>query len=188
VDIIDGKAGNDTITGDIGNDTLIGGLGNDTLDGGFGNDVLIGGAGNDTLIYDVADVTKVAGGLGLDTLKINGAGVSVDLTNVGHLVYSGIEVIDITGSGNNTLKMNLNDLFDLSLETNTFQGLTKANTLVIQGNAGDVLNIVSTNPATHPDWTVQSSVLLGGVTYAHLTSSSGIGDVYFDSSITQNYV
>ncbi|OJA03123.1 hypothetical protein BGC33_01795, partial [Bathymodiolus thermophilus thioautotrophic gill symbiont] len=43
-----------------------------------------------------------------------------------------IEIIDLTGSGNNTLKLNLNDLLDISSSTNV---------LKVMGDAGDKVDI-----------------------------------------------
>jgi hypothetical protein len=46
------------------------------------------------------------------------AGLTLDLTNISNTRIQDIEKIDITGSGNNTLILNLNDLFDASTSTN----------------------------------------------------------------------
>jgi hypothetical protein len=52
----------------------------------------------------------VDGGGGVDTLKLDGAGLTLDLTNISNTRIQDIEIIDIRGSGDNTLKLNLNDL------------------------------------------------------------------------------
>jgi hypothetical protein len=52
------------------------------------------------------------GGGGIDTLKLDGAGLTLDLTKISNTRIQDIEIIDIRGSGNNTLKLNLNDLLD----------------------------------------------------------------------------
>jgi Ca2+-binding RTX toxin-like protein len=51
----------------------------------------------------------VDGGGGIDTLKLDGAGLTLDLTKISNTRIRDIEIIDIRGSGNNTLKLNLND-------------------------------------------------------------------------------
>jgi len=58
------------------------------------------------------------------------AGVLLDLTSINNTVYQGIEVIDLTGTGNNTLQLSTLDLFDLS---------GSSNILTVNGNAGDAV-------------------------------------------------
>jgi hypothetical protein len=99
----EGTAGDDSLAGTAGNDILIGGQGNDSLVGGAGRDVLIGGAGNDVLVWDPADNLRVDGGAGEDTLRIGGAGKTLDLTTINeakhYALYTGIEAIDLGGGG-----------------------------------------------------------------------------------------
>jgi hypothetical protein len=65
----------------------------------------------------------VDGGGGVDTLKLDGAGLTLDLTNISNTRIQDIEIIDIRGSGDNTLKLNLNDLLDASTSTNILKVL-----------------------------------------------------------------
>jgi hypothetical protein len=51
-----------------------------------------------------------------------------DLTKISDRRIQDIEVIDITGSGDNTLRLNLDDLLDASTSTNI---------LKVLGNSGD---------------------------------------------------
>jgi hypothetical protein len=67
----------------------------------------------------------------MDALKLEGAGLTLDLTKISDRRIQDIEVIDITGSGNNTLKLNLNDLLHASTSTNI---------LKVLGNSGDKVN------------------------------------------------
>jgi hypothetical protein len=48
---------------------------------------------------------RVDGGGGVDTLKLDGAGLTLDLTNISNTRIQDIEIIDIRGSGDNTLKL-----------------------------------------------------------------------------------
>jgi hypothetical protein len=50
-----------------------------------------------------------------------------------------IEVIDMTGSGDNTLKLNLDDLLDASTSTNI---------LKVLGNSGDKVNAAGFSDST----------------------------------------
>ena len=122
-----GTSGDDSLTGSAGNNILLGGLGNDVLDGGSGQDVLIGGSGNDILSFNAA-ARRTSGGSGTDTLEIDGSGVNLDLTTISNNKITGIEIIDLTGTGNNSLVFNLQDVVNLSDTTNQ---------LLVNGNAGD---------------------------------------------------
>jgi hypothetical protein len=55
-------------------------------------------------------------------------GLTLDLTKISDRRIQDIEVIDITGSGNNTLQLNLDDLLHASTSTNI---------LKVLGNSGD---------------------------------------------------
>ncbi|OKH25099.1 hypothetical protein NIES1031_14765 [Chroogloeocystis siderophila 5.2 s.c.1] len=170
--VLDGKAGNDTLIGLAGNDTLIGGEGNDILTskqgndrliGGKGIDELYGGAGNDTLSFKRLD-----GGGSTDTLAVDGSGVFVDLTTLPNNRIQGIEIIDLTGTGNNSLKLTRLDLLDLSNTTNQ---------LIVNGNAGDAVT------STRQRWLSGGTTTLNGILYDCYTS--GAATLLVDADITQ---
>jgi hypothetical protein len=54
----------------------------------------------------------------------------LDLTGINNTRIQDIEIIDIRGSGDNTLKLNLNDLLDASTSTNI---------LKVLGDSGDTV-------------------------------------------------
>jgi hypothetical protein len=134
-----GTSAGETVTGSAGNDVIVAGLGDDTVVGGASNDVLQGGGGDDTLVFDPADTREVDGGLGTDTLRVDGSGVVFDLTTVNaaahYHLYTGIETIDLSGAGDNTLELDQADLLHLS-DSAAFQP-GGANTLIVDGNVGD---------------------------------------------------
>ncbi|QAU32824.1 VCBS domain-containing protein [Janthinobacterium sp. 17J80-10] len=140
--------GNNMLAG-AGSQTLDALGGNDTLDGGSGADTLLGGNGDDVLVYDAAD-TSISGGAGTDTLRLEGAGVTLDLTAIANNRITGIEKIDITGSGDNTLVLNADDLKALSTDTDT---------LIVTGNVGDSVRLSGTG------WESRGSELVAGITY-----------------------
>jgi Ca2+-binding RTX toxin-like protein len=113
-----------TFTGTNNDEIFVAGTGDDTLIGNGGMDVLNAGAGNDTIVINASNVAALAqtgagnrarvdGGGNIDTLTLDGSGLTLDLTNISNARIQDIEKIDITGSGNNTLILNLNDVFDV---------------------------------------------------------------------------
>lgn len=123
-----GTTGNDTLTGTLNNDVIVGGQGNDTLNGRGGVDVLIGGQGDDALSIADATFRQIDGGSGQDTLTLDGSGITLDFTNIKNTKVTDIERIDLTGSGNNSLTLNANDLLDMT---------DSDHTLTVLGNSGD---------------------------------------------------
>jgi Ca2+-binding RTX toxin-like protein len=70
-----GQGGNDTLLGKGGFDFLFGGANNDTLTGGDADDQVFGESGTDLMIWNPGDDTDLnEGGLGTDTVQVNGGG------------------------------------------------------------------------------------------------------------------
>ncbi len=179
-----GNAGNNFIYGSRNSNYLQGGAGDDylttnseeftfgavdTLDGGAGDDTLIGGVVQDIIIWDEAD-SLIDGGLGdADTLLVDGAGVFLDLTAIPDSRISEIEVIDITGSGNNVLKLGYGDVLAISSSTNILR---------IDGDVGDTVLAVGT-------WAQGADQSLDSVLYRAYTQGGGtVATLLLDSEIT----
>ncbi len=129
-----------------------------------------GSSGSDVFslgnIADLANSTggAIHGGAGIDTLKLTGKDQVLDLTQLGEKITS-VEVIDLTGTGNNTLNLSLSDVLE--------QGSTSLFTddghvqMMVKGNSGDKVNLDDlladgTDPG---NWASSGNVTVGGVVY-----------------------
>ncbi|MBI4183883.1 MAG: hypothetical protein HY521_07815 [Proteobacteria bacterium] len=151
------------MTGTAGNDVMVGGRGDDTLDGGAGSDTLIGGAGDDLFIYDAADL-RIVGGAGTDTLKVTGG--DLDHTAIPDLKMTGIEKIDLSGGGNNTLTLSDLDLLHMT---------DADHTLTVAGDPGDAV----ASPTT--GWANLGIVTIDGVDYIEFTK--GLAKLLVDTDL-----
>ncbi len=127
-----GSNASNTITGTSVGQIINGADGDDTLVGNGGADVLFGGRGNDTLAVSDLNFQRIVGGNGVDTLRLVGSGILLDLTSIRDNRILAIEAIDITGSGSNTLTLNQQEVLNISEESNT---------LIVRRNADDVVTI-----------------------------------------------
>ncbi len=165
-DRIYGQGGDDKLYGDAGDDKLYGGSGHDMLDGGIGTNELYGGDGNDRLFWNGVAGSKYDGGnqsgsavdtagtsatldfsgktntLKGDILDVSQIAGVVDLhgANVKH-----VETIDMTGNGNQTVKLNAADVLSMSDgsfdPTGTLNSLLSKGAVKVDGNVGDVLKL-----------------------------------------------
>ena len=103
---------------------------------------LIGTSADDRLVFDGAPLVSVAGGNGIDTLAFEGGGLSLDLRDRALRVES-IEIIDVRGSGDNTLLLDDAAVRRLPGSRPALQaGLAKI--LVVLGDAGDAVRFDTT--------------------------------------------
>jgi hypothetical protein len=178
-----GTTGNDVLTGNSTSQTLVGNSGNDTLIGGGGADVFYGGAGNDVFELNADNLNKLAagvtdgqlarvdGGSGIDTIKLLTAGFTFDLTAIPNVAagnpdggsrIDSIEKIDLTGSGNNILRLAARDVQDMAgMNIWNVDGNSSIpdsfHQIMVTGNAGDSVQLTD-----YLGW-VQGSAYSAGV-------------------------
>ena len=91
-----------TLAGTAAADNFTGNAGDDVFTDIGLNDVVRGGAGDDTISVSSLDFADIDGGNGSDTLILDGSGLSLDLSSVSANGVDNFDVIDLTGTGNNT--------------------------------------------------------------------------------------
>jgi hypothetical protein len=156
-----------------------------------------GGQGDD--VFNVADVgyfdgagVGVHGGAGTDTLKLTGSGQTLDLSKllnvVGHDKITSIEIIDITGVGNNTLKLSMRDVLELGHE-NVFRndGHTQ---LMVNGNAGDRVELsgMSGLALGNGQWMNKGLIAVNGQAYTLYENAALHVELLVQSSISTQLV
>ena len=129
-----GSSAGETLTGNATANVMNGGRGDDLLIGNGGADVLTGGQGNDVIAINNFEFKRIVGGTGNDNLRLDGAGLVLDLTALSDSRISGIEIIDISGSGINTLTLNSREVLNLSDSTNTLMVRCDPDDIVNRGN------------------------------------------------------
>ncbi|WP_197274713.1 Calx-beta domain-containing protein [Novosphingobium sp. AAP83] len=146
-DLIDAGAGDDRIETGGGADVVYAGPGNDIVFGQGGADAIYGGAGDDVFLLNADNIahfngvpgestTFIDGGLGFDTIALVGSGIEIDL---GAIVQAGqilgIEKVDISGDGANTLILALDALQSTDKDTD---GMRR---LIVDGDQDDTVTI-----------------------------------------------
>ncbi len=206
--------GTTSVTGTAAAETLVGTSGPDTLRGNGGADVMYGGRGDDTFILNADNVAKLSagatagskyarvdGGGGIDIVTLAGAGITLDLTTIAnqgksddgsHSRISSIEKIDLGVSGNNTVKLTLADVLDMS-EMNLFNsgngwtGVLAAaearHQVVITGDATDTVNL-----SGGVNWTNAGTVTNAGHTYNVYNHNTASGQLLIDQLLAYNAV
>jgi VCBS repeat-containing protein len=149
-----------TATGTAAANTLIGGLGNDLLIGNGGADVIRGGAGDDVIAISDDFFARIDGGTGIDTLRFDGAGLDPNSPG-SEGVITGIERIDITGSGDNTILLTKPDVFEITDERSG--GIAS---ITVVGDAGDAVSFEDLG------WANAGQVTIGADTFNRIVNGN----------------
>ncbi|PIF78338.1 hypothetical protein CLU95_5523 [Variovorax sp. 54] len=176
--VASGVHADDTVIARFGfADRLEGGAGNDTfLNVGTG-DVVHGGAGNDTVHVNSGDFERIDGGLGIDTLVMDGKSMHIDLSALG-LKVQGFEKFDL-GAGGNTLALSAHDVLaggarDMAMADGKVQ-------MLVNGANGEV-DLLG---GTHGDdgWTQGGNATVGGMTYHVYTNLAGTAELLVEDKV-----
>ncbi|WP_044865905.1 Ig-like domain-containing protein [Enterobacter ludwigii] len=139
-------------------------------------------------LYQVSDVASlnnatIQGGEGLDTLKLLGADQQLDLSALGNKIQS-MEVIDITGSGNNTLTLRAGEVLE-NASQNLFHD-NGFNQMMVKGDAGDKVNLsdLLPNDIDAGNWTNGGTVNVGGVEYQSFQMDSLNTEILVQMGVT----
>lgn len=199
-----GTSGNDRLSGTSGNNQLVAGLGDDVLVGNGGADTMYGGAGNDTFVINASNIAtfantsnssqavmKINGGTGLDVIKIDGTSVVLDLTQILTPDLSSVEHFDITGSGSNTVTINLFDVLNMN-NYNVFNTNNCSSSITGWGTSTNKKQIMITTDADDlvkvtdlANWTQASGmVTYKGKTYNVWDHNTANAQLLIESSVT----
>ncbi len=170
-----GNALANKIIGNGGANSLVGNGGNDTIDGMGGADEIDGGAGNDTLIMgNPNQALSIAGGGGLkDVLVVKNSGITLDLDVLTGDKLTGLEILDIKGSGNNTVGLSAAAIESLMSNPD--------GVFTIRGNGGDVINF------SDGGWSTDTSMVIGGRLYDIYDNAPTGAGMLVDHAITVNF-
>ncbi len=158
-------------TGTVAADNFTGNAGADSFSNIGTDDVVRGGAGDDVITITSLDFADVDGGHGTDSLILDGAGLNLDLTGARTDVEN-FELIDLTGTGDNTLTLDRLSLLDLSEDT--AGGIT---TFTVRGDAGDSVILSDLG-----DWTSSGQRDVDGETFDVFTN--GAAELLVDDAVS----
>ena len=94
--------------------------------------------------------------------------IDLDLTALGSSVIEGIERIDLTGTGDNSLTLQINDLLQLSDETND---------LFVAGDTGDSVTLSGS-------WNNDGAINIDGTNYVQFTVTGINASIFVEDDVT----
>ncbi|WP_246226334.1 Ig-like domain-containing protein, partial [Chelativorans xinjiangense] len=157
----------ETQVGTDESDTLKGGDGADRLIGHGGKDTISAGGGDDLIFVPDLEFGSIDGGAGVDRLAVTDL---EDLSGLAKANISGVEILDLTGSGKNTLTLDPGHVKQLS---KNITGILR-----IDGDSEDVVTLHGFRHESKPTETPPS----GDTAYELYTQ--GNAQVWVDTDIT----
>jgi len=135
--------------------------------------------------YFAQATAAVHGGAGVDTLKLLGSAHVLDLSVLGNKVSS-MEIIDITGSGHNTVVMNLSNVLNNGGADLFYTGDKSRVQMMIKGNTGDKVSLgdLLFGGVDQGDWLQKGSVVIDGNTYVSYQHSALSAELLVQSTVT----
>ena len=121
-------------------DNFTGNAGADTFTEIASGDVVRGGAGDDRISVTSLDFGHIDGGTGEDTLVLAVSDLSLDLTGAGNADVDSVEVLDLSGTGADTLVLDALAVFDLTEERDGGLAI-----LDVLGDADDTVDLSGAN-------------------------------------------
>jgi hypothetical protein len=131
------------------------------LAGAGGADVIRGGAGDDIIGVSDNAFFRIDGGGGDDTLRVDGAGVNLNFSDIAQNAVTDIERIDLTGSGDNSLTVSSLDIFDMMEAREGGSAVLR-----VTGDAGDAAYL------SDAGWASTGQTVEGSVTYNTYTNGN----------------
>jgi len=116
-----GHEDDDVIVGTSSMDFIVAGAGADDVHGEGGSDVIYSGAGDDRIGIRGGQFFRIDGGSGTDTLAFEDGDVQLYLEVIPDVALRNVEIVDITGDGDNVLEFALRDLRALVGPSRTLQ-------------------------------------------------------------------
>lgn len=203
-----GNTDDNALSGTSAAETIVAHTGNDSITGNSGADVIYAGAGDDSITLNADNIAKLSagirngnyaridGGSGIDSLKLDGSGISFDLNAIANQSgatplsssrIESIEKIDLSGSGNNSLLFSVRDVIDMAgcnlfNDGNGWSGLDTTvhkHQLVVDGNRGDIVDLSG--------WSLANVISHAGNSYS-VFNTSNAAQVLVNNSILYNLV
>jgi hypothetical protein len=140
---------------------------------------LEGTAAGDTFVVGGNVIPTIAGGLGQDHLNFTGAGLLLDNTSM--VDVSGIEFMDISGSGTNTLSLTAQDIVNIGDVANI--DVSHSVNLAVDADPNSTVSAQDAdNVILHGGWSLAASDIIGsnGTHYDIYSSTDILASVAVD--------
>lgn len=141
---------------------------------------LAGTSGDDVFAYDPSNVQVIVAGNGQDVLQFTGFSESLVMDLDAGSTFSSTEIIDLTGTGDNSLSLRARHVLELVDHAGHFldNGLRQ---LLIDGNGGDSVAIAGKG------WSIGDDVQIGDSFYTPYTHAGKGVQLLMDADITVDF-